>query len=84
LEQPHAAHWSNVYLGLVAVSTGQVKGSPNMLLAKVLLEKGESSTVLGYFALVKNFWVNDGGKLADWTTVVQGGGVPAFGANLAY
>ena len=55
-----------------------------MLLAKVLLEKGESSTVLGYFALVKNFWVNDGGKLADWTTVVQGGGVPAFGANLAY
>jgi hypothetical protein len=99
-----AVHWSNIYLGLHAVSrgdmtmakqrlldAGRVKGSPvlnsfgpNMLLAKVLLEKGEKATVLEYFDLVKSFWAGDQGKLADWIAVVRGGGVPAFGPNLMY
>jgi len=57
---------------------------PNMTLAKELLEKGQSDVVLQFFALCRNFWKDDYGKLDEWSATVRGGGVPEFGANLKY
>jgi hypothetical protein len=57
---------------------------PNMVLAKELLEKGQSDVVLQYFALCKNFWKMDRGKLDEWSATVRRGEVPDFRANLIY
>lgn len=57
---------------------------PNMALAKVLLENGESKTVLEYFKLCKKFWKLESGRLDNWAASVRGGGKPDFGANLVY
>jgi tetratricopeptide (TPR) repeat protein len=57
---------------------------PNMMLAKELLEKGERNSVLEYFDSCGKFWTGDNGKLSQWRTAVQSGGVPDFGANLRY
>ena len=72
------------------IEAGRTQGSPvlnsfgpNMMLAKELLEKGERETVILYFHLCANFWTNHT-KLDSWTTTVKAGGIPDFGANLAY
>jgi len=57
---------------------------PNTSLAKDLLERNDTAVVLQYFALLPKFWKHDYGKVADWTTTVQGGRIPNFGANLVY
>jgi hypothetical protein len=57
---------------------------PNMVLAKELLEKGQSDVVLQYFALCRNFWKMDFGKLDEWSATVREGKVPRFSANLVY
>jgi hypothetical protein len=72
------------------IAAGETPGSPqlssfgpNMTLAKELLEKGERDTVIRYFQLCANFW-KDRSELDTWTATVRGGGIPNFGAHLAY
>ena len=61
---------------------------PNMMLAKELLNKGESKTVLEYFRLCGSFWAYPDKRphqeLFDWSKEVQAGKTPDFGANLDY
>jgi len=72
------------------IEAGETPGSPqlnsfgpNMTLAKELLEKGERKSVLEYFQLCASFWTNRT-ELDQWSATVKGGGIPNFGANLAY
>ena len=59
---------------------------PNMLLAKALLEQGESAIVLDYLELCKSFWgkVFRLGKIRKWKNAIKAGEIPDFGANLLY
>jgi tetratricopeptide (TPR) repeat protein len=57
---------------------------PNMMLAKELLEKGARDAVIQYFQKCASFWRNDRGQLVQWAATVREGGIPNFGANLAY
>jgi tetratricopeptide (TPR) repeat protein len=57
---------------------------PNMSLAKELLERGETETVIEYFNLCAKFWRNDRGRLKTWTDAAKAGIAPDFGANLVY
>jgi tetratricopeptide (TPR) repeat protein len=72
------------------IAAGETPGSPqlnsfgpSMILAKELLEKGERDSVIRYFQLCANFWKNRS-EMDTWTATVKGGGIPSFGANLAY
>jgi hypothetical protein len=72
------------------IAAGDTPGSPqlnsfgpNMTLAKELLEKGERDAVIRYFQLCANFWKKHS-ELDGWTATVRGGGIPNFGAHLAY
>ena len=67
-------------------SGSPVMGSfgPNMSLAKDLLEKGETETVLQYFDLCRAFWKSHPEKLDRWAAEVKAGSIPDFGANLVY
>jgi tetratricopeptide (TPR) repeat protein len=56
---------------------------PNMSLAKDLLEKGETQTVLQYFELCSHFWKNKK-QLDAWTATVKDGKIPNFCGNLRY
>ena len=49
-----------------------------------LLERGEHEAVLEYFESCRSFWTMGARQLDAWTATVRGGGIPAFGANLAY
>jgi len=53
-------------------------------LAKELIEKGERDAALEYFAICRTFWKMGGTRLDAWTATVRSGGIPEFGANLAY
>jgi outer membrane lipoprotein-sorting protein len=73
------------------LESGKTKGSPaldsfgpNMLLAKLLLEKGERAAVLEFFESCRAFWKMGTSQLDSWSAVVRNGGMPAFGANLLY
>jgi hypothetical protein len=57
---------------------------PNMGLAKELLERKESGTVLEYLDLCRSFWTGGGTKLAEWTALLKAGLRPAFGPNADY
>lgn len=57
---------------------------PNMLLAKELLEQGETEVVLEYFDLCREFWTSPRRQLEQWTDDVKANRIPHFGANLAY
>jgi len=57
---------------------------PNMLLAKALLEKGESAVVLEYFDLCANFWKSETSHLNEWKETVKRNEIPDFRANLLY
>jgi len=75
---------------------GQTKGSPplntygpNMLLAKELLEVGETEIVLNYLQQCKAFWLApmrfiNGQPLKKWKKAIEAGEMPDFGANLVY
>lgn len=67
-------------------SGSPVMGSfgPNLSLAKDLLEKGETETVLQYFDLCRAFWKSHPEKLDRWAAEVKAGSIPDFGANLVY
>jgi tetratricopeptide (TPR) repeat protein len=73
------------------LSAGGTPGSPqldsfgpNLSLARDLLERGETSSVLKFFELCGKFWKMGGDRLATWAAEVQAGRVPQFGANLRY
>jgi hypothetical protein len=57
---------------------------PNLQLAKDLLAKGESQTVVEYFTRCGTFWKMGADRLAAWTAAVNKGETPDFGANLEY
>jgi hypothetical protein len=57
---------------------------PNMLLAKELLERGETKVVLEYFDLCKKFWTSPHRQLEQWADDVKSNRIPQFGGNLAY
>lgn len=57
---------------------------PNMSLARDLLERGETASVLKYFEVCGRFWKMGGDRLTAWATEVRAGRVPQFGANLRY
>jgi len=72
------------------LKAGKMPGSPqldsygpNMTLAKELLEKGEREVVIEYFQMCASFWDDDIDRLKNWMSIVQEGGIPDFGANLA-
>ena len=57
---------------------------PNMLLAKELLERGESEVVLEYFALCQKFWKSGSQTLKLWSNDVKSNRIPEFAGNLTY
>jgi hypothetical protein len=73
------------------VAAGKTPGSsslastgPNMQLAKDLLDRGESATVIQYLEECGTFWDGNRGKLAEWIVLVKAGLKPDFGANLGF
>lgn len=73
------------------LAAGETPGSPqlntfgpDMLLAKELLEREESETVLVYFELCAKFWKMHDGRLELWKEAVKRKEIPDFGANLVY
>ena len=54
-------------------------GAPDMSLAKALLHRGESATVLEYLELCLDFWQQGEERLKDWIVLVEAGLVPDFG-----
>lgn len=78
---------ANQYLLAAGASPGSPQMNsfgPNMSLAKDLLAKGQTNTVLQYFSLCRSFWSMDYGKLSQWSNDVASGRSPDFGANLVY
>jgi hypothetical protein len=57
---------------------------PNMALARDLLERGDSATVVLYLEECGQFWAGNRGKLAEWIALVKAGLKPDFGRNLDY
>ncbi|MCC6511060.1 MAG: hypothetical protein IT423_18305 [Pirellulaceae bacterium] len=73
------------------VLAGQTPGSPqlgsygpNMLLAKVLLDRGEYEAVECYIDQCGLFWDSGKEELATWRSQVRVRQIPDFGANLFY
>ncbi|HEY8559613.1 MAG TPA: hypothetical protein VIL74_04355 [Pyrinomonadaceae bacterium] len=73
------------------LAAGKTPGSPqldsfgpNMRLAKALLEKGETETVLEYFDLCDKFWKPRFSATAEWKAAIRKNETPDFGANLRY
>ncbi len=73
------------------LSAGKTPGSPqlnsfgpNMRLADDLLAKGEREVVLRYFDECRSFWEMQRGRLDVWSSDVNAGRRPDFGANLDY
>lgn len=65
-------------------SSSLASTGPNMQLAKDLLDRGQTSTVLSYLDECANFWDGNHGKLAEWVALIKAGLKPNFGANLEY
>lgn len=67
---------------LAAGRTGRLpierSGAPDMSLAKALLQRGESATVLQYLELCLDFWPEGEERLLDWIVLVEAGLVPDF------
>ena len=57
---------------------------PNVLLAKELLEKGETDVVIEYFNRCGTFWKEGKRELARWTSMVKSGKIPDFDDNISY
>lgn len=56
--------------------------SPNMALAKELLERGERETVLEYLDLCSKFWNPKRSKVNEWKAEINDGHFPDFGRYL--
>jgi len=57
---------------------------PNMTLAKELLAKGETESVLNFFTQCESFWKMGQESLAKWRNQIKEGKTPDFGGNLYY
>ena len=57
---------------------------PNMLLAKEMLEAGQSAPVIEYIELTRKFWEHDGGAIYAWEHQIQSSGRANFATNLLY
>ncbi|MEO6049931.1 MAG: hypothetical protein ABIP78_01180 [Pyrinomonadaceae bacterium] len=73
------------------LEAGQTPGSPqlntfgpDMRLARELLEKGETETVLQYFEQCSKFWEQKLSKADEWKAQIRKGEIPDFGPNLVY
>jgi hypothetical protein len=65
-------------------STSLASQGPNMALARDLLERGESATVLQYLEECGTFWSGNRGKLTEWMALIRAGLKPDFGVNVTY
>jgi hypothetical protein len=65
-------------------SSNLASTGPSMQLAKDLLDRGETATVVEFLEECKSFWEGDRGKLAEWIALVKAGLKPDFGPNLNY
>ena len=67
---------------LAAGRTGRLpierSGAPDMSLAKALLQRGESGTVLDYLKLCLESWPEREERLLDWIVLVEAGLIPDF------
>ena len=77
--------------GRFLAAAGDTPGSPqlnsfgpNMTLARDLLQRGETASVLAYFEQVRRFWKMGGERLDAWSAAVEAGRIPDFGGNLLY
>jgi hypothetical protein len=73
------------------LAAGKAPGSSNlgaqgpaMQLAKDLLDRGDTATVLEYLDLCGQFWTANRGKLQEWIVLIRAGLKPDFGPNLNY
>ncbi len=57
---------------------------PGMLLADLLLKRGERETVLAFLEKTKKFWAPRFQKADAWAKEIREGRTPDFGANLRY
>ena len=59
---------------------------PNMVLAKDLLERGETQAFVSYLELCSKFWISTRGTLLvpRWIEMAMAGEIPIFGPNLLY
>jgi hypothetical protein len=74
---------------LLAAGTAPGSGSlaslgPNMSLARDLLDRGETDSVVAYLEECRDFWTGNRGKLPEWIALVKAGLKPDFGRNLDY
>lgn len=56
---------------------------PNMMLARDLIEKGQTESVIHFLIECKRFWY-DHQKVDEWIKVIESGKMPDFKANLLY
>jgi len=56
---------------------------PNMTLARDLIEKGQTESVILFLIECKRFWY-DHQKVDEWIKVIESGKMPDFRANLVY
>ena len=75
------------------LDAGRSRGSPrlhgrgpNMVLAKDLLERGETEAFVSYLELCSKFWISTKGTLLlpRWIEMARAGEIPIFGLNLLY
>lgn len=84
LGQPKAAAAFLLAAGATRGSPQLDSFGPNMLLARELLEAGESDAVLRYIDLCGRFWERDLGAMWAWKRIINGGRIPNFGAHLLH
>ncbi len=77
--------------GQYLLAAGRTPGSPqlnsfgpDMALARDLLERGETQTVLRYLALCLEFWEMGQDSLKNWIALIEGGRTPDFGRHLRF
>ena len=59
-------------------------GGPDMALAKALLERGETETVLRYLELCLDLWERGEDDLRDWIVLIEAGRIPDFDHNFLF
>ncbi len=59
-------------------------GGPDMALAKALLERGETETVLRYLELCLDIWERGQEDLRDWIVLIEAGRIPDFDHNFLF
>lgn len=65
-------------------SSSLASTGPDLQLARDLLERGESATVVQYLEECGAFWDANRGKLAEWIVLIKAGLKPDFGPGAGY